>query len=80
MDEQAFLVATIVHWLQDQLRQPVPEREQLAAAVANNDPAEFRRILARAPFSPEQRRYLEDLVHRWERATTHPRDDADPAT
>lgn len=80
MDEQAFLVATIVHWLQDQLRQPGPERAQLAAAVANNDPAEFRRILARAPFSPEQRHYLEDLVHRWERATAPARDDSGRAT
>ena len=30
------------------------------------DPAEVRRLLARVPFSPAQRRYVEDLLKRWE--------------
>lgn len=54
-------------WLARQLRQPVPEREHLEAAVAAGDPAEVRRLLARVEtFSPAQRRYAEDLLQRWE--------------
>lgn len=54
-------------WLLRQLRQPVPEREHLEAAVAAGDPAEVRRLLARVrAFSPAQRRYTEDLLQRWE--------------
>jgi len=55
-------------WLVRQLRQPVPEREHLEAAVAADDPAEVRRLLARVPFSPAQRRHLEALLQRWEEA------------
>lgn len=80
MDEQAFVVATIQHWLFEQLGQHVPEHGALAAAAAQNDPEAFRRILAGAPFSPEQMHYLEDLVHRWERSIAHPHGESDPAT
>lgn len=80
MDEQAFVVATIQHWLFEQLGQHVPEHGALVEAVAHNDPEQFRRILARAPFSPEQMHYLEDLIHRWERSIAHPHHDAGDAT
>jgi hypothetical protein len=42
-------------------------REHLEAAVANDDPAEVRRLLARFEFSDDQRRLVEDLVDAWER-------------
>ena len=42
-------------------------REHLEAAVENDDPAEARRVLARAPFSDAQRRYVEDVLAAWER-------------
>lgn len=29
---------------------------------------ELRRLLADAPFSPDQRRYLDDLLNRWEQS------------
>jgi len=42
-------------------------REHLEAAVENDDPAEARRVLARAEFSDAQRRYVEDVLRAWER-------------
>ena len=42
-------------------------REHLEAAVEHDDPGEVRRLLARAPFSDSQRRYVEDVLGAWER-------------
>jgi hypothetical protein len=53
-------------WLRRQLAQPTPEREHLEAAVANDDPAEARRILAGVSFSDSQRRHVEYLLDAWE--------------
>ena len=66
---------SLLRWLRRQLRQPTPLREHLEAAVENDDPAEARRVLARAEFSDAQRRYVEDVLRAWERqkATTAPR-------
>jgi hypothetical protein len=50
------------------LRQPTPLREHLEAAVANDDPAEARRVLARMAFTETQRRHVEGLIARWEEA------------
>jgi hypothetical protein len=58
---------SLLRWLRRQLRQPIPAREHLEAAVANDDPAEARRILREIPFSPEQRRHVDRLLDRWER-------------
>jgi hypothetical protein len=41
-------------------------REHLEAAVANDDPAEARRLVALLPFTEAQRRHVEGLVARWE--------------
>jgi hypothetical protein len=57
----------LLRWLRRQLREPTAVREHLEAAVANDDPAEARRLLARFHFSPEQRRYVDSLVAAWER-------------
>ncbi len=54
-------------WLRRQLRQPIALRERLEAAVANDDPAEARRILARCEFGDAQRRHVEQLLDAWER-------------
>jgi hypothetical protein len=53
-------------WLRRQLREPIPLREHLEAAVANDDPAEARRLLASMQFSDAQRRHVEGLIDRWE--------------
>jgi hypothetical protein len=57
---------SLLRWLRRQLRQPLPGREHLEAAVENDDPAEARRVLASAPFSREQRRYVDDVLDRWD--------------
>jgi hypothetical protein len=58
---------SLMRWLRRQLRQPLPGREHLEAAVANDDPAEARRILAEAPFTDGQRQYVDEVLERWER-------------
>jgi hypothetical protein len=58
---------SLLRWLRRQLRQPLPAREHLEAAVENDDPEEARRLLADAPFSPAQRQYVDDVLAAWER-------------
>jgi hypothetical protein len=58
---------SLLRWLRRQLQQPTPLREHLEAAVANDDPAEARRLLARFDFTEPQRRHVEGLIDRWER-------------
>jgi hypothetical protein len=57
---------SLLRWLRRQLQQPTPVREHLEAAVANDDPAEARRLLARFDFTDAQRRQVEGLIDRWE--------------
>ena len=57
---------SLLRWLRRQLRQPTPLREHLEAAVANDDPAEARRLLERFDFTDEQHRHVEGLIERWE--------------
>ena len=59
---------SLLRWLRRQLRQPTPMREHLEAAVANDDPAEARRLLARFDFTEAQRRHVEGLIDRWEKS------------
>jgi hypothetical protein len=58
---------SLLRWLRRQLREPLPGREHLEAAVANDDPAEARRLLADAPFSSGQRQYVDALINAWDR-------------
>ena len=64
MTDQA--TVSLLRWLRRQLRQPTPLRERLEAAVANDDPAEVRRLLPRFSFSDAQRHHVEGLIDRWE--------------
>lgn len=57
---------SLLRWLRRQLAQPNPDREHLEAAVANDDPAEARRLLARFDFSDAQRRHVAGLLDAWE--------------
>jgi hypothetical protein len=59
---------SLLRWLRRQMREPAPQRERLEAAIANDDPAEARRLVAFAPFSEAQRRHVERLIDEWERA------------
>ena len=58
---------SLLRWLRRQLAQRLPVREHLEAAVANDDPAEVRRLLERFEFSPAQRRHVDELLRAWER-------------
>jgi hypothetical protein len=58
---------SLLRWLRRQLREPTPIRERLEAAVANDDPDEARRVLARLPFTDAQRRNVEQLLDAWDR-------------
>jgi hypothetical protein len=57
---------SLLRWLRRQLRQPTPVRERLEAAVANDDPAEVRRLLEGWQFSDDQLRHVERLLAAWE--------------
>lgn len=58
---------SLLRWLRRQLRQPAPQRERLEAAIAHDDPAEARRLVALMPFSEAQRHHVERLLDEWER-------------
>ena len=58
---------SLLRWLRRQLRQPIPVREHLEAAVENDDVAEARRLLDDFEFSDAQRRNVEQLLDAWER-------------
>ena len=72
MADQA--AVSLLRWLRRQLRQPTPQREHLEAAVANDDPAEARRLVALVPFTDAQRRHVDGLIDRWEQEATRARD------
>ena len=61
---------SLLRWLRRQLREPSPYREQLEAAIANDDPSEARRIVAQVPFADAQRRHVERLLDEWEEQGT----------
>ena len=58
---------SLLRWLRRQLREPAPQRERLEAAIANDDPAEARRIVAAMQFNDAQRRHIGRLLDEWER-------------
>ena len=61
---------SLLRWLRRQLAQPLPARERLEAAVENDDPREARRLLADVPFNDAQRRYVDELLDRWDRGVS----------
>jgi hypothetical protein len=64
---------SLLRWLRRQLREPIPQRERLEAAVANDDPDEARRLVRVIPFSDTQRAHVEGLLARWEQSREHDR-------
>ena len=61
---------SLLRWLRRQMREPTADRERLEAAIANDDPLEARRLVARMPFNDAQRRHVEQLLDEWERTST----------
>ena len=63
---------SLLRWLRGQLREPaMPNRERLEAAIANDDPAEARRLVRIVDFNDAQRHHLESLLDEWEREITN---------
>lgn len=58
---------SLLRWLRRQLREPSANRERLEAAIANNDPAEARRLVGLVAFNDDQRRHVESMLDEWER-------------
>ena len=69
---------SLLRWLRQQLREPSAQRERLEAAIANDDPAEARRIVALVPFSDAQRHHVEQLLDAWQSSVARAPDDLDP--
>ena len=61
---------SLLRWLRRQLREATPTRERLEAAIANDDPAEARRVVNGMDFNDAQRRHVESLLTEWERERT----------
>jgi len=68
MTATALFVVTLREWLESQRLQDTPHRAALNAAMNEGDTSAIRRLLLEAPFSSDQRRYLDDLITRWEHA------------
>ena len=58
---------SLLRWLRRQLRETDAAAQRLEAAIANDDPAEARRVVAHVPFSDAQRRHVERLLDEWQR-------------
>jgi hypothetical protein len=58
---------SLLRWLRRQLREPTATRERLEAAIANDDPAEARRVVNGMEFNDSQRHHVESLLAEWER-------------
>jgi hypothetical protein len=58
---------SLLRWLRRQMREPTPNREHLEAAIANDDPAEARRLVRMVDFNDAQRHHVESLLTEWER-------------
>jgi hypothetical protein len=68
MANKAWFAVTLREWLENQRLESTPHRAALNAAMDAGDTAAIRRFLDTAPFSHDQRRYLDDLISRWEAA------------
>ncbi|MBE0611211.1 MAG: hypothetical protein IH609_17650 [Dehalococcoidia bacterium] len=68
MTSTALFVVTLREWLESQRLQDTPHRAALNASMNEGDTTAIRRLLDEAPFSPDQRRYLDDLLDRWQKA------------
>jgi hypothetical protein len=72
MTDSAWLRVTLREWVESQRQEHTPHRAALIAAIESSDLPGLRRLLADAPFDSGQRRYLDDLLTRWEQALSSP--------
>ncbi len=67
-DRPSWFLVTIREWLESQRLENTPHRAALNDAMNSGDIGGIRRLLGQAPFSADQRKYLDDLLDRWEKA------------
>ena len=67
-EDHRWLTVTLREWLENQRHMHTPHRAALRAAIDTHDIDAVRSLLEEAPFNDEQRRYLDDLIDRWEAA------------
>lgn len=68
MTDRPWFLVTLREWLESQRLENTPHRAALNKAMNEGDIAAIRGFLNEAPFSADQRRYLDDLLNRWEAA------------
>jgi hypothetical protein len=68
MADRPWFLVTLREWLESQRLENTPHRAALSKAMNEGDTATVRRLLKEAPFSTDQRRYIDDLLDRWEKA------------
>ena len=64
-DDHPFLAATLREWLEHQLQEATANRHAIYQALDRADLEALRETLHDSPFTPEQLRYLDDLLARW---------------
>lgn len=65
MTDRPWFLVTLREWLESQRLENTPHRAALSKAMNEGDIEVVRRLLHEAPFSRDQRRYLDDLLDRW---------------
>ncbi len=68
MADRPWFLVTLREWLESQRLENTPHRAALSKAMNEGDTATVRTLLKEAPFSSDQRRYVDDLIDRWEKA------------
>lgn len=77
-EDHAWLTVTLRTWLENQRSEHTPHQAELRVAIDTHDTATVRRLLAAAPFNDDQRKYLDDLLTRWEEALSVAELDKEP--
>ena len=70
MTNEAWFTVTLREWFESQRMEHTPHRAALIAAMEAGDTDVIRDLLKDAPFSNDQKRYLFDLLARWEHSRT----------
>jgi hypothetical protein len=60
------LAVTLREWLESQRLEQSPHRAALNEAMETGDTRAIADLLAEAPFTTEQRKYIADLLARWD--------------
>ena len=70
MTNEAWFTVTLREWFESQRMEHTPHRAALIAAMEAGDTDAIRELLKEAPFSSDQKKYLFDLLSRWDHSRT----------